>query len=113
MDDSQSCIFCEIISDKSPAKFHYRSEDFIVFENNLNWLPTQLLIVPTNHLTQYELWNSGELLSKMGKCANDLGKKLCPNGYRILSNFGNDGMQSQPHAHLHLLGGRALGMYID
>ena len=108
MINSQSCIFCEIIADISPAKFHYRSEDFVVFENNLNWLPTQLLIVPTNHLTQYELWNSGVLLSKMGKYANDLGEKLCPNGYRILSNFGDDGMQSQPHAHLHLLGGRKL-----
>ena len=113
MINSQSCIFCEIIANRSPATFHYRSAEFVVFENNLNWLPTQLLIVPAKHLTQNELWNSGELLSKMGKCANDLGNRLCLNGYRILSNFGDDGMQSQPHAHLHLLGGRKLGMYID
>ncbi len=33
------------------------------------------------------------------------------NGFRILSNFGHDGMQSQSHGHLHVIGGANLGPY--
>jgi histidine triad (HIT) family protein len=108
-----NCVFCNIIEEKEPAIFHYKEPNFVVFENNLGWLDTQLLIVPSQHLTQTQLWNNGNLLSSMGNMANNIGKRKCPNGYRILSNFGKDGMQSQSHAHMHLLGGRNLGMYID
>ena len=107
------CTFCDIIALKEPALFHHKESDFVVFENNLNWLPTQLLIVPTTHITQTELWDSVELLTKLANFANQLGKSKCPSGYRILSNFGDHGMQSQPHAHIHMIGGRNLGLYVD
>ena len=35
----------------------------------------------------------------------------CPGGYRMISNSGYDGMQSQSHAHVHILGGQFLGEY--
>jgi histidine triad (HIT) family protein len=31
------------------------------------------------------------------------------NGYRLVCNCGQDGMQSVKHLHFHLLGGRAMG----
>jgi diadenosine tetraphosphate (Ap4A) HIT family hydrolase len=40
-----------------------------------------------------------------------LGAMNCPNGFRILSNFGRDGLQSQSHGHLHVIGGTFLGEY--
>ena len=40
-----------------------------------------------------------------------MGIQFCPNGYRILSNFGHDAMQSQEHGHVHVLGGMYLGPY--
>jgi diadenosine tetraphosphate (Ap4A) HIT family hydrolase len=40
-----------------------------------------------------------------------MGKQHCPSGFRILSNFGHDAMQSQPHGHVHVLGGTFLGEY--
>jgi diadenosine tetraphosphate (Ap4A) HIT family hydrolase len=36
---------------------------------------------------------------------------MAPNGFRILSNFGPDGLQSQSHAHIHVIGGMPLGEY--
>ena len=36
-----------------------------------------------------------------------------PNGFRILSNFGYDGLQSQSHGHLHVVGGTFLGHYVE
>jgi len=107
------CTFCNIVSMKEPAVFHHKESDFVVFENNLNWLPVQLLVTPTTHMTQSELWSSGSLLTKMANHANEMGKRKCPNGYRILSNFGDHGMQSQQHAHIHVIGGKKLGLYVN
>ncbi|MBI4329211.1 MAG: HIT family protein [Chloroflexi bacterium] len=103
------CIFCEIIARREPARVHYEDEDVIVFENRLHWTPIMLLVVPKKHLNQKELWAD---LGKVGRVAVELGEKLCPNGFRILSNFGHDAMQSQHHAHVHVLGGMHLGPYV-
>jgi len=40
-----------------------------------------------------------------------MGEKHCPGGFRLVSNFGRDAMQSQEHAHVHVLGGTFLGEY--
>ena len=112
MQSDSNCIFCKIISGTEPATFHHKEADFVVFENNLGWFPTQLLFVPKEHMVQSDLWASKTLLADMGFLANQIGQKRCPTGYRIISNFGEDGMQSQEHAHLHLVGGKKLGMYV-
>ena len=112
MSTATDCIFCKIISGTEPAKFHYEQVDFVVFENNLGWFPTQLLFVPKNHMTQSDLWSTRDLISEMGYLANQMRQERCPGGYRIISNFGEDGMQSQKHAHIHLVGGTKLGMYV-
>ena len=31
------------------------------------------------------------------------------NGFRAITNAGNDGVQEVPHFHLHILGGRVMG----
>ena len=71
-----------------------------------------LLLIPKKHLLQEELWSSGPLLSKMGALAVEMGNQHCPDGFRILSNFGGDAMQSQFHGHLHVIGGTHLGLYV-
>jgi histidine triad (HIT) family protein len=40
------------------------------------------------------------------KLANDLG---LTDGYRLVINCGDQGGQSVPHLHMHLLGGRGMG----
>jgi diadenosine tetraphosphate (Ap4A) HIT family hydrolase len=40
-----------------------------------------------------------------------MGERFCRNGFRVLSNFGTDAMQSQPHGHVHVIGGTYLGEY--
>ena len=105
------CIFCEIIAGREPAEVWHEDEHLIVFVNHLRWLPIQLLIVPKEHKTQERFWK--EDMERASALAVELGKEHAPGGFRVLSNFGEDGMQSQPHGHLHLLGGRQLGMYVE
>ena len=103
------CTFCNIIDRKEPATIRYEDDDAIVFDNLLRWVPVMLLIVPKKHVSQEGLWQD---MGSVGRIAIEMGKKYCPNGFRILSNFGHDGMRSQDHGHLHVLGGTHLGLYV-
>ena len=102
------CVFCEIIAHKAPADILYEDAEVIVFRNRLGWVPTMLLSVPKKHLTQAELWSN---LGRVGEIAVRMGQEHCPAGFRLLSNFGHDAMQSQEHGHIHILGGVFLGEY--
>ena len=90
----------------------YKDDEFVVFENPLDWVPVMLLLVPREHVTQTELWRHHSLLSRMGALAVRMGEELCPNGFRILSNFGRDAFQTQDHGHLHIIEGAPLGRYV-
>jgi len=102
------CVFCEIIAHKAPAEILFEDDEVIVFRNRLGWVPTMLLSVPKKHLTQAELWSN---LGRVGEIAVRMGQEHCPAGFRLLSNFGHDAMQSQEHGHIHVLGGVFLGEY--
>ncbi len=102
------CVFCEIIAGREAATVLHEDDDFIVFRNKLKWVPVMLLVVPKDHMTQAELWSD---MKHAGEIASKLGKEHCPNGFRVLSNFGYDAMQSQEHGHLHVIGGLFLGPY--
>ena len=110
MTTPSNCVFCEIVGDRSPARVRYLDEDIIVIVNRLTWVPLMLLVMPKQHMRQSEMWSSG-LMPRLGEVAVDVGWWLAPNGFRILSNFGRDGLQSQSHGHIHVIGGTHLGEY--
>ena len=110
MSQAPPCVFCEIVAGREPARIRYVDEEIIVIVNRLTWVPVMLLAMPKQHLSQLDMWSSG-LMQRLGNIAVDLGCMSCPNGFRILSNFGYDGLQSQSHGHLHIIGGSYLGHY--
>ena len=111
MNQKPGCVFCEIAAKRSPATFRYEDEEIIVINNLLDWAPVMLLVMPKAHMTQAELWSNGSI-ANVGSVAVQMGNQLCPGGFRLLSNLGSDGMQSQEHGHLHVLGGKFLGRYV-
>ena len=110
-DSPRYCVFCEIIAGRSPAKVVYEDDDVIAIHNQLNWVPVMLLVIPKKHMTQKEMWND-PVMAQIANVAVEMGDSHCPGGYRLLSNFGHQGMQSQTHGHLHVLGGTHLGRYV-
>lgn len=104
------CTFCDIVAGVEPARVHYQDDRAMVFDNILTWAPVMLLVVPKQHLTQEELWND---VNHYAQLAVKMGNQFCPKGFRILSNLGGHALQSQPHGHLHVIGGRALGPYVS
>ena len=102
------CVFCDIIDRVEPANVRYEDEEYIVFDNILGWAPVMLLVVRKRHEEQEQFWQD---IAEAGRIAVEMGKRYCPNGFRLVSNFGPDAMQSQEHGHLHVIGGRFLGPY--
>ena len=106
--NQRPCVFCDIIARKEPAEILYEDDDVIIFRNRLRWVPVMLIAAPKQHIPQDELWLN---MGRVGAVAVAIGDEQCPNGFRLLSNFGRDGMQSQAHAHVHIIGGTRLGEY--
>lgn len=105
-----SCVFCEIVAHRERATILYEDERVVAFRNVLNWVPVMLLVVPREHMLQGELWTS-PVMADVARVAAETGARECPRGFRILSNFGSDAMQSQSHGHVHVIGGTFLGEY--
>lgn len=103
------CVFCNIVAGREPANVLYEDATYIVIQNILRWAPVMLLAMSREHLTQAELWEHH--IGNVGRIAADLAPLYAPNGFRLLSNFGYDAMQSQEHGHLHIVGGGRLGRY--
>lgn len=70
-----------------------------------------LLVMPRKHMTQEQMWQD-PVIARIADVAVQMGKTHCPGGYRLLSNLGHEAMQSQAHAHLHVLGGTHMGRYV-
>jgi histidine triad (HIT) family protein len=105
-----SCLFCKIIAGEIPAELKFEDELVIAFADINPQAPVHLLIVPKLHVENVaDLAAASPLaLSAIFAAADQLAKAAGLSGYRTLFNTGADARQSVFHAHLHLLGGRAL-----
>jgi diadenosine tetraphosphate (Ap4A) HIT family hydrolase len=106
--DLGDCVFCEIVDGDAEAKWVARptaDSRVACFHNRLKWARVMLLIVPTEHITQHELWSS-DVLVDAARLAVEMGDKHCGDeGYRAISNFGLQAHQSQTHGHIHVVSG--------
>ena len=105
-----NCIFCKIIEGDIPADIVLRNENVVAF-NDLNpQAPIHVLLIPTLH-TENAVGiarNSATMTADLFLAADQIAKERGLNGYRTVFNTGEAAGQSVFHAHLHLLGGRAM-----
>lgn len=100
--------FRQIISGDLPAKWVANDPDspVVCFHNRLKWERVMLLVVPRAYMAQEEMWLD-DVLQDALRLAVRAGEEHCPEGFRVLSNFGRGAHQSQLHAHLHVVSGLA------
>lgn len=105
------CLFCKIIDGAIPSSKVYEDDMCLAFRDINPQAPTHILIVPKIHVTSMDDINSEnsaqvahifECIPKIA-AAEGLG-----NGYRLISNCGDDACQTVKHLHFHILGGRKL-----
>jgi histidine triad (HIT) family protein len=109
---SQSCIFCRIAKKELTSELVHEDEQCVAFRDVNPQAAVHWLIVPKRHierlhdLTQADQSLLGHLLLMARTLAERAG--VAASGYRLVVNNGDDGGQTVPHLHLHLLGGRAM-----
>lgn len=108
----ESCIFCKIISGKSPSQMIYQDETVSAFRDIHPAAPTHVLIVPNRHIDSINTITAedenlvGHLFSVARQIAAQEG--VAQSGYRLIINNGTHAGQIVYHLHLHLLGGQRM-----
>ena len=105
------CIFCAIIKGDIPSKKVYEDERVFAFYDINPQTPVHILVVPKAHMesadavTGENSVNVAAVFEAIPAIAKAAG---LVNGYRVITNVGEDGCQSVKHIHFHLMGGRKL-----
>ena len=105
------CIFCAIIKGDIPSKKVYEDDVCYCFMDINPQAPVHALVVPKAHIASVDAINADNSLTvaKIFEAIPAIAKTLgLENGYRIVSNIGDDGCQSVKHLHFHILGGKKL-----
>lgn len=106
------CVFCQIIAGNVSANFIYSDQSITVFEDINPVAPIHYLIVPNKHIPSLNQLKQEDvdLFSKLFFVAKDLAAQagIAEEGYRLMINTGENGRQTVPHLHMHLIGGKKL-----
>ena len=107
----EDCLFCMIAEGKIPSKKLYEDDQVVAFYDINPQAKVHFLVVPKKHiqsaaaLTEEDGALLGHIFAVIAKLAKEVG---LDNGYRVISNVGEDAGQTVKHLHFHVLGGEKL-----
>ena len=105
------CLFCKIAAGGIPSKKLYEDDHIVAFYDNEPKTPVHFLVIPKTHnqsgsaVTPENHPVVAHIFEVIAKLAAELDLK---NGYRVVSNCGDDAGQTVHHLHFHVLAGRKL-----
>jgi histidine triad (HIT) family protein len=105
-------IFSRIIDGEIPGTFVYQDEHCVAIRDINPAAPVHVMVIPRKpipsiaHLEPEDHALAGHLLMVVKKVAQQEG--LAERGYRVVINVGDEGGQTVPHLHVHVMGGRQL-----
>jgi histidine triad (HIT) family protein len=112
VNEESNCVFCRISRGELPAKVVFESEEVLGFRDLHPHAPEHILFIPRKHITSVDHVEDVDapVIGKLVLAARDVARELglSGRGYRIIANTGEEGGQTIPHLHFHLLGGRTL-----
>ena len=110
---SEGCLFCRIVAGEIPSEIVATTDNTVAFRDIQPQAPTHVLVVPKEHIT-----NASDIRSSHAAVVAELfttaqqvaaAEGVAESGYRLVFNVGDDALNSVPHLHLHVLGGRQFG----
>ncbi len=105
------CLFCKIIDGTIPSAKVYEDDMMLAFKDINPQAPVHVLLIPKKHIASVNEVDADNI-----ECVQHIFMKLpeiaaslnLDNGYRVITNYGDDGCQSVKHLHFHVLGGKKL-----
>jgi len=106
------CLFCKIVAGEIPATRVLETERVLAFRDINPQAPIHVLVIPKSHYPDLMgLAAAGDgLLAEVVTQAHEVAVSggIAETGYRVVFNTGSQAGQTVPHAHAHVLGGRAM-----
>ena len=109
-------IFAKILRKQIPCKKVFENEFVLAFHDVNPQKKIHVLVIPKGEFIDFDHFHqkaSDKEIIEFNKAILEVVKILKisskHNGYRVLSNIGNDGGQEVPHLHYHIFGGEHLG----
>ncbi len=112
------CLFCKIVAGELPSDIVHETPTTVAFKDINPHAPLHVLVVPRRHIDDASAVTEedGPVLADMVLAARavaaEAGVAVPERGYRLVFNVGPDAMNSVPHLHLHVLGGRPLSGHL-
>ena len=108
-----NCLFCKIIAGDIPSTKVYEDETVYAFRDIAPQAPTHILVVPKAHIEDcngISAENSAVVAHIFEVIPQIAAAEGLVNGYRVVSNCGEDAGQTVQHLHFHILGGKKLAL---
>ena len=106
------CLFCKIAAGEIPSTKVYEDETVLAFKDINPMAPVHILVIPKQHIADSAADITAEnsaaiahIFEIIAKIAREQG---LDNGFRVVTNSGEDGAQTINHIHFHILGGKKL-----
>ncbi len=106
-----SCIFCKIAAGEIPSTAVYSDDKVYAFKDINPQAPVHIVIIPREHIesaNEINAENSAAIAAVFETIPKVAAACGLDNGYRVITNIGDDGCQSVKHIHFHVLGGKKL-----
>ena len=107
----ENCLFCKIAAGVIPSTKVYEDETVLAFRDIAPQAPVHVLVIPKTHIPSVDGVNAenSAVVAHIFEVIPAIAKaEGLENGYRVVSNCGDDAGQSVHHLHFHILGGRKL-----
>ena len=107
-DFMENCLFCKILKGEIPSARVFENDCVYAFRDINPQAPVHVLVIPKKHLASLDeanLASDAELAGCLRAIREIASQENLSNGYRVVSNCGNDACQSVHHLHFHILGG--------
>ena len=108
-----NCLFCKIIAGDIPSTKVYEDETVFAFRDIAPQAPTHILVIPKEHISGCNgvTAENSAVVAHIFEVIPQIAKtEGLENGYRVVSNCGDDAGQTVHHLHFHILGGKKLAL---
>ena len=108
-----NCLFCKIVEGSIPSTKVYEDDMILAFRDIAPQAPTHILVIPKAHIASVNgitAENSAVVAHIFEIIPQIAAAEKLENGYRVVSNCGDDAGQTVHHLHFHILGGKKLAL---
>ena len=105
------CLFCKIAAGDIPCTKVYEDDKVLAFKDIAPQAPFHAVIIPKAHIAsaaEINAENSSIVALIFEAAAQIAAENKLENGFRIVTNCGEDGGQTVGHLHFHMLAQRSL-----